>query len=138
MLGARFLLFAIQTKCYDILPPGTGKHLVMDWVLGKAAGHEDDASAPCHAVAFGDRPKGNDAGLTARHSKGVPFVSVCELDAEVPDHVRSHHVGRNVEGAARVLAELVLQIETNGASTHIDVTAAVALAREKLLLEPCH
>ena len=106
----------------------------MDWVLGE---HQTESNqmkdaVDCHSVAFGDRPAGNDKGLTTRHEVGVPFVSVCELPSEVPDTVKNYHVGNNAKGSAAVIAELVKQLEIGGSATRLDIDKAVNSARNEL------
>jgi hypothetical protein len=64
---------------------------------------------PGSAVALGDRPAGNDEGLTRWHraDKGeqIPFIAVTEHPELVPDWMADTHVRRlsNAEASAAVL-----------------------------------
>jgi len=118
--------------CYDILPAGVSKHLVLDWVLQQEASPSSvSGSGRCRAVAVGDRPAGNDVGLT-RH-EAVPFVSVCEAPDTVPPILRHRAVGHNVRGAAEVLRALVRQAEA-GPGELLNVDTAVQEARQAVQL----
>ena len=58
---------------------------------------------------------GNDAGLTAYHMDGIPFVSVCEHDKKVPEPLMPWHTGHNERGSGATISRLAdLQKERKG------------------------
>ena len=106
---------ATGRSCFDCLPAGLSKSLVLDFLL------EAGEITPGRVVAFGDQPAGNDEGLTRWHPKEggdgdggeegvIPFVSVSERREMVPDHLQAWHClsgGGNAASAARALSMLV-------------------------------
>ena len=89
--------------CFDCVPAGLSKSLVVDYLTSETA-----EVAFGRALAFGDQPLGNDEGLTRWHAHGLPFVSVSETSEMVPSHLADCHVRKfsNAEAAAAVLGSL--------------------------------
>eukprot|EP00966_Prymnesium_polylepis_P063311 1469074-Prymnesium_polylepis.1 len=90
-------------NCFDCIPRGLSKALVVDYLLSKG-----ELTAG-RAIALGDSPSGNDEGLTRWHPRGIPFVTVCAGTAAVPIGLSGCHV-RTVSGAeasAAVLRKLL-------------------------------
>lgn len=111
--------------CFDCIPQGLSKTLVLDYLIARRE------VVPGRAVCFGDQPAGNDEGLTAWH-KGddeladeppltppqeapaeaaaaapgaeaplvIPFVSVSERVGMVPERLRPWHATRHGGNAA--------------------------------------
>lgn len=95
--------------CFDCVPPGVGKHAVIRYLL------QTGEISPGRAIALGDRPCGNDEGLTRWHKTGeIPFVSVAENTSLVPDELRACHAGGNDVGAAAVLRALLAWLPDGG------------------------
>ena len=123
----------VGLQCYDILPSGVGKHLVIKWLMENDLTTAVEDGGRVQAFAFGDRPAGNDYGLTTHEA--VTFVSVSECPETVVESLQRHHVGHNVVGTALVLDSLVSQLETanlESESTLLDVKGAVDEARKHL------
>ena len=87
-------------NCFDCIPRGLSKALVVEYLIGTG-----ELVAGC-AVALGDSPAGNDEGLTRWHREGIPFVSVDP--AAVPTTLGDCHVTllSNARASAAVLTRL--------------------------------
>lgn len=115
-LGARYFSLpasvehAVEGKptgraTFDCVPRGLDKSHVVAHLI------ERGVLTPGRTIALGDQPAGNDEGLTRWHQHPVvdiPFVSVSEKAAMVPEHLRECHVtaASNAEGSAIVLRAL--------------------------------
>mmetsp|Transcript_37268 Transcript_37268/g.58239 ORF Transcript_37268/g.58239 Transcript_37268/m.58239 type:complete len:260 (+) Transcript_37268:118-897(+) len=116
----------------DCLPKGVGKQRVVDFLLNSGKVKRG------HTLCLGDRPTGNDKGLTLWHTNGIPFVSVCENQAQVPGELLDLHVGGNANGAASFLQTLV---DTMRKEAKADSPLSAALVQkwvEKLSISPCN
>jgi hypothetical protein len=93
-------------RCFDCVPAGLDKSLVVSHLIRMGE------VVPGFALALGDRPAGNDEGLTRWHRapKGgqIPFISVSEHPSLVPEWMGDTHVWRlsNAEASAAVLHRL--------------------------------
>ena len=135
--------------CFDCVPTGLSKSLVVDFLL------QTGEVVPGRAVALGDQPMGNDAGLTQWHPEGsvgssdqpegmteaaaaraIPFISVAERSEMVPPHLQAWHVrahGGNVGASGAVLHALADAEEAarreGGNGARVDLNAARELVR---------
>ena len=146
--------------CFDCIPQGLSKALVLDYLI------EGGEVVPGRAVALGDQPAGNDEGLTRMHpssaavdgasasasaASSIPFLSVSERESMVPAHLRPWHVTRHGGNAAAsgavlgVIADAEAAAQAAGAGgACLDLEATRELVRlaneppaEEAQLAPC-
>lgn len=97
---------------------------------------------PGCALALGDRPAGNDEGLTRWHRahKGaeIPFIAVSEHPALVPDWMADTHVRRlsNAEASAAVLHGLADRLVALGDAGSWAQTVGDGSARASIGSDP--
>ena len=108
-------------NCFDCIPRGLSKALVVEYLIGTG-----ELSAG-RAVAVGDSPAGNDEGLTRWHRHGIPFVSVSEDAGAVPTPLADCHITRlsNARVSAAMLAQLA-NVEMSGPITLRHIAHMVA------------